>query len=250
MSLLSELQASFCMAMLAGDDATVSEWIVEDGISAAGRLDIYRHHVLTSLTNVLASTYPVIVRLVDRRFFDYVADRFVRSHPPAGPCLFEYGADFPQFLTTVPACAHLEYLPDVARLEWAMDAALWAPEARPFDRTVLANDDVHALTFRLDPSVTLLRSSWPVDQLWRANQVDADPDTTVDLDSGGALLEIRRLGDDVVFRRLAPAVFAFREALARGATLEAAVTAALGTADGFDVAAAVTALLDDAVLVA
>src|SRR5687768_3378885 len=113
---LSELQASFRTAMLAVGDATVSERIVEDGISATGRLDVYRHHVLTSLTNVLASIYPVIVRLVDRRFFDYVADQFIRGHPPAGPCLFEYGADFAQFLTTVPACAHLDYLPDVARL--------------------------------------------------------------------------------------------------------------------------------------
>jgi hypothetical protein len=250
MSSLSDLQASFRAAMLAGDDATVSDWIVEDGISVEGRLDVYRHHVLTSLTNVLASTFPVIVRLVDRRFFDYVADRFVRSHPPAGPCLFEYGADFPTFLATVPACAHLEYLPDVARLEWAMHAALWAPEARRFDPDVLATDHVHILTFHLDPSVTLLRSSWPVDQVWRANQPDVDPDATVDLDTGDALLEIGRHGDDVVFRRLLPGVFAFREALARGATLEAAVTAALGATDEFDVAAAFTALLDDAVLVA
>src|SRR5687768_16229342 len=115
---LSELQASFRTAMLAGDDATLGEWIVEDGISAGGRRGVYRHHVLTRLTNVLASTYPVIVRLVDRRFFDYVADRFVRLLPPGGPCLFEYGANFSEFLATVPACAHLEYVPDVARLKW------------------------------------------------------------------------------------------------------------------------------------
>ena len=79
MSSLSKLQASFRTAMLAGEDATASERIIEEGISATRRLDVYRHHVLTSLTNVLASTYPVIVRLVDRRFFDFVADRFVRS---------------------------------------------------------------------------------------------------------------------------------------------------------------------------
>ena len=242
---LSELQSSFRVAMLDGDDVAVASDILEE---AAERLDVYRHHVLTSLTNVLASTFPVIVRLVDRRFFDYVADRFVRAHPPAGPCLFEYGAAFPEFLATVPECAHLAYLPDVARLEWAMHAALWAPEAERLDRRALAVADPGALALRLDPSITLLRSRWPLGAIWRANQPDAD--AAVDLDAGGATLEIRRIDDDVVFRRLSPEVFAFRNALARGATLDAAVTEALDDAADFDAAAALTALFDDDVLVA
>ena len=53
---------------------------------------------------------PVVCRLVDRRFFAYAADPYIRAHPPAGPCLFEYGATFPDFLAafrragTSPIC--------------------------------------------------------------------------------------------------------------------------------------------------
>jgi hypothetical protein len=187
---LRELQVSLRVAMLGSDDAVATE-IVDDGIGASERLDVYRHHVLSSLTNVLASTYPVVVRLVGRRFFDYVADRFIRAHPPSEPCLFEYGAELPAFLAAFPACAHLEYLPDVARLEWAMHAALWAPDPSTEGRALP------------DPSCTLLRSQWPVHAIWRANQADADPDATVDLGAGGVVLEIRRIDDDVVLRRLA-----------------------------------------------
>src|SRR5207247_1017397 len=62
------------------------------------------------------------------------------------------------------------------------------------------------LTLRLDPSVTLLASRWPVDAMWDANQAGVDPAPTVDLDAGGAWLEIRRRDGDVVRRALPPAV--------------------------------------------
>ena len=56
------------------------------GSDPAARLAIYRHHVSATLTEALEATYPVVVRLVDRRFFAYAADQFIRRHPPTGPC--------------------------------------------------------------------------------------------------------------------------------------------------------------------
>src|SRR5437870_2320134 len=129
MSSLRELQAGVRAALLADDERGVAPDVVDDGLSASARLAVYRHHVFTSLTEALEATYPVVCRLVDRRFFGWVADQYVRVRPPAGPCLFEYGADFPEFVAAFPACAHLPWLADVARLEWAMNAALHAPDA-------------------------------------------------------------------------------------------------------------------------
>ena len=117
MSSLRELQAGFRAALLADDERGVAPDVVDDGLSASARLAVYRHHVFTTLTAALEATYPVVCRLVDRRFFGWVADQYVRVRPPAGPCLFEYGADFPEFVAAFPACAHLPWLADVARLE-------------------------------------------------------------------------------------------------------------------------------------
>jgi hypothetical protein len=103
---------------------------------------------------------------------------------------------------------------------------------------------------RLDPSLTLLRSPWPVDAIWRANQPDADPALSVDLDAGGVRLEVRRVGDDVVFRPLPAAAFTFRERLAAGRTLEQAVDAALGEEAALDLAGEIRALLDERLLAA
>jgi hypothetical protein len=253
MSALRELQAAFRRGLLGDAGAPELHALIEDdGLGAGARLAIYRHHVLDSLAAALRSAYPVCCRLVHERFFAYAADAYIREHPPAGPCLFEYGASFPAFLAAFPPCRGLAYLPDVARLEWALAAAAHAPDAVPLSPTTLRDlgpDGVMEAAFRFHPSVTLLESPWPVDRIWLANQPEADPAATVDLAAGGVCLEILRAGDEAVFHVLEPADHALRHALARGAALEAAATAALARDPAFDLARALRALFEDDILV-
>jgi hypothetical protein len=241
---LHDLQAGVGLAMLGGDASAAAAAIHDDGLSADARLAIYRHHVVTSLTAALESTYPVVARLVDPRFFRYAAHRFIRDHPPVGPCLFEYGAALPDFLASFRACRDLAYLPDVARLEWAMNRALHAPDAMPVEPNALRSLPPVAL----HPSVTLLRSPWPIDAVWRANQPEMEG-TMVDLGSGVVRLQIWRADDEVVFRGLSPANFAFRESLGLGHGLEAAAQAARRVDTHTDLAVLVAGLLDERVLV-
>jgi hypothetical protein len=251
---LHELQTAFGRALLDAGAANAADLgaIADDGLGAVARLRIYRHHVFTTLTEALAATFPVVRRLVDARFFAYAAARYIAEAPPAAPCLAEYGASFPDFLGTFPPCRHLAYLPEVARLEWALVAALHADDARPLEPASLGavgDADAARLLLRLDPSITLLESPWPLDRLWRANQADAGDEATVDLAAGGVRLEIRRRGDDVVWRPLAPGAFALRRALADGAPLGPAAAAALAAESAFDLAAELRDLLDDAAVV-
>ena len=119
------------------------------------------------------------------------------------------------FLATFPPCAGHPYLADVARLEWAMNAALHAEDAAP-----MAPDGARGGAGRRRGTPRLparprprswLRSPWPVDRIWRRQPARGRP---------------RRLGgprrrrrarwrsaaeDDVVtLRRLDAAEFAFR----------------------------------------
>jgi hypothetical protein len=246
---LGELQAAFGRALLGEGAAALG--VRGDGLDPDARLRIYRHQVLSSLTDALRATYPVVCRLVDARFFAYGADAYIRTDPPAGPCLFEYGDSFPEFLAVFPPCRGLSYLPDVARLEWALNRALHAPDAEPIDPTRLVAvppDDLARLLVRLDPSVSLLASPWPIDRIWRANQPEADPALVVDLDEGGAQLEVRRAGDDAVFRRLSPPAYALRRALADGRALGEAAEDALAADPAFDLAAGLRDLLDEGLI--
>lgn len=251
MSSLRELQAGFRAALLVDDEHAVADEIVADRIAVSAQLAIYRHHVLTSLTAALEATFPVVCQLVDRRFFGWLADRYIRAHPPSGPCLAEYGGDLPAFIDAFPACASLPWLGDVARLEWALNVALHAAEARPFtpdELAAVAPAALEHLVLRLEPSVRLLASRWPVDAIWRANQPGAT--VTVDVDAGGVELEVRRVGDDVVFRALPAGTFALRAALGADRTLADAVDAALTVDPALDVAGEVRALIEDGVLAA
>ena len=67
----------------------------------------------------------------------------------------------------------------------------------------------------------------------------------MDLAAGGAWLEVRRLEDEAAFRPLAPAVYAFRAALAGGRLLAAAAEAGLAEDPAFDLTLALHDLFRD-----
>jgi len=252
MSSLRDLQTAFRTALLEQNDGPFATEVLPDGLSASARVSVYRHHVLTSLTEALVSTFPVVCRLVDRRFFGWLADCYIRTHPPVTPCLFEYGGDLPAFIVRFPACAALPWLADVARLEWAMNVALHAPDMariRPARLAVTPADDLGALVLEFDASVTYVASRWPIDAIWRANQAGAEQ-TRVDLDSGPVRLEVRRRDDDVLCRVLSAGAFAFRRALAAGEPLERAADAALTADVSLDLGSEIRALLDEELLAA
>src|SRR5207302_1278637 len=78
---------------------------------------------------VLASTFPVIKRLVGAAFFDAACEHFVRGHPSTRGDVNHYGCEFAAFLESYAPARALAYLADVARLEWAIDQANIAADA-------------------------------------------------------------------------------------------------------------------------
>jgi len=244
MSGLRELQAAVGRSVLGQDEPSLDELIEGDGLAPAARLQIYRHHYETSLTEALKAIYPAVCRLVDERFFAFAAQAYIKSSPPRRVCLHEYGADFAEFLAGFPPCRELVYLADVARLEQLINAALHSPveEALGTDAFLdVAVGDYPRLVFRLLPSLRYLESSWPIDRLWLAQQ--AEQEAAVDLGEGGCQLEIRQRGEEVVFRRLDAPQFILRRALLAGQTLESAAAATLAADPMFDLAMALRRLL-------
>jgi hypothetical protein len=100
------------------------------------------------------------------------------------------------------------------------------------------------------PSVAWIESRWPIDAIWRANLGAAGEDNVINLAAGGVRLEIVRADGDVLMRRLSFLAFAFRQALANGATLETAAQAALRADPMFDLVLALRALVADGVAAA
>ena len=233
---LPELQVAFRDALLDGSARRILREIDGRGVGAAGALAIYRNHLRLSLTAALRTTFPVVCRLVDERFFGFAAHAFIQANPPNAPCLAEYGGSFPDFLATFAPCRGLPYLADVARLEWALNLAQIAPHAPRVDRVALAAvppDALPGLRFAFHPAMRLLASPYPVDRIWRANQESTAG--AVEL-SGASRVEVRRDTAGPVFETLEPASFVFRQALHRGLPLGVAAEAAASTDPMFDLA--------------
>jgi hypothetical protein len=253
MTALREIQAAFRRALLAGDASAISAYIAADGLAPEERFNVHRNNVMVSLTDVLRDTFPAVCRLVDERFFAYAAYEFIARHLPERPCLFHYGARFPGFLAAFPPCRELVYLADVARLEWLMNVAAHAENAEPLAPAALASvaaADTPRLVLRLHPALGYLASPWPVERIWGANRPDAAGDEAIDLAAGGVRLEVSRQGEHVFMRHLGAGPFAFRLALAAGATLATAVESALAADDCFDLASAMGELFRDGAMIA
>ncbi|HSW81885.1 MAG TPA: DNA-binding domain-containing protein, partial [Usitatibacter sp.] len=120
------------MSTLATRQREFARSLLDDAPADAG-VAVYRASVAANFSAALAATYPVVRRLVGEAFFAEAARRFVLSHASASGDLTEYGAGFPAFLAAYPHASALEYLPDVARLEWACHECESSPDAAGFD---------------------------------------------------------------------------------------------------------------------
>ena len=235
---LSELQADFAAAVFGGPEEALLSDLVVDRVAPAERFAVYRSSALGNYAKALRAVYPVVLNLVGERYFDHAAAAYARREPSLHGDLNRYGAAFGDFLASFPGAAALAYLPDMARLEWAMEEVFHAADSPPQDFERLAEANWVELRFSLAPSCRLLASPWPVHRLWELNQPGAEWDEDFDIESGGVRLLVRRGGFEVELEPLEEGAFVLLDALAGGAPLGEAYERALETTSDFNVGAA------------
>lgn len=235
---LRERQRGFAAAALFGDTAALTALgIVAGGLDPAARIAVYRNNVLGNYRHALAATYPVVRRLVGGPIFDAAIAAFVRAYPSVHGDVNRYGGDMARFLTAYPPASAQAHLPDVARLEWALDQANIAADAPALDLAALACVPVDALgglRFALHPSAQIIKSRHAIFRLWQVNQPGYAGDGHVERQVGGDLLLVRRAPDGVVIERLAPGEHAFLTALARRRRLDDAEQRGAAAEAAFD----------------
>jgi hypothetical protein len=171
MPTLRDIQRDVARSLLVPGDGAALVHIADDVTDAAARFNIHRNNVAITLIAALRLAYPAVDKLVGSDFFAGAARAFIAQYPPRTACLDDYGDEFPDFLAGFPAVAALAYLPDVARLEWAVNMALHAPDAptlQPDTLTDLAASEHRRVRFVPHPSVRLLSVRYPADTIWRA----------------------------------------------------------------------------------
>jgi hypothetical protein len=233
-------QGQFRAALLDPDRSVPVGVIDGRGAHPGRRFDVYRNNVVVSLVEAMKLAFPHVRGLLGAQNFDTLVPAFVRAHPPGSPLMMHYGAEFPAFLGALEPLAHLRYLPDVARLDLAIRASYHAADTAPFDATVLQQSAaaLDGLALYLAPSTLLIRSRWPLYDLWRRAN---DPQAPKPRAQGQAVLVTRPEFDPIV--HLLPTGAATWLAALETQPLGSAVEAATAAAPNFDLAASLTLAL-------
>ncbi len=238
---MSVSQTVFHSALLDGGQPVPDGLTDGHGRPAGRRFAVYRNNVAASLTEALELSFPAVRKLLGEENFKGLAGIFLRRHPPETPIMMEYGAAFPAFLAGLNHLSHLGYLADVARLEQAIRLSYHAADARPIAPETLQScdpDQLERARFDLAPSLRLLRSAWPIHQIWAYN-LENGPKPS----AGAENVLILRPEFDPTLTPVTDAEAVVIERLQKGDTLSAATQAALTTDEDFDLSHILALLL-------
>jgi uncharacterized protein (UPF0276 family) len=246
---LDELQQAFGAALFeAGGAPDLAPSLAGD----AARLGIYRGNLAAAWRRALASAYPLLRRLLGEARFDSLARAYGRAHPILDPDLNRFGDALADF---VDGDDERPWLADLARLEWAVHAAWYAPDAPPAQdgavRGVLATlspQQFEASRAILHPSLRLHASAWDMHAFWHAGQGgDGELSAGPAREPGHAL--VLRPRWQVQVRAIDAAEHAALLRLANGESFGAAFNAAFDLRDDAPIAAWLEEWLTEGVLV-
>lgn len=228
-------QAAFVGALLDPELPPPKGVEASHGFPPERRFAVYRNNVCVGLVDALAERFPICVQLVGDEFFRAMAQCYVHGCLPRTPMLFEYGDEFATFVSDFEPARELPYLPDVARLEYAVGAAYHAADAAPLPLDLiraLPLDRLESATAALHPSTHVIASKHPIVSIWRWHMSD-EKTRPLELDRGEEALVVRpELAISV--STLPAGGSAFVKALRSGGTFGEAVNAATGVAADFN----------------
>jgi hypothetical protein len=201
------------------------------------RLEIYANTRRGSLKQALGLTFPAVRALVGDEFFAAMAGDFVATTPPESAYLNDYGAQLARFLRSHAPAASIDYLADVAELEWAVSRACHAPDAPRLDPGQLSEldpADLARVIFIVHPAVAIVRLPSPADQIWRAVlEQDEAAMRAIDLTAGPVHLLVERdVDEQVQVRRLTRDAWQLTQRLLAGEPLYSALSPEPGAAAG------------------
>jgi len=201
MSLL-ELQQSFYRSVFDTESTKNAEFYerIKPTVNLSGEqsVNIYKDSILGGLTEALSSIYPVCVKLVGEKFFNHMVADYMKRYPSSSPDLGDYGSEFHLYIADFEPAKELEYLADLVTLEWSWHRAFNAPDSPAVgvcsiaDLSTVAEVDQGNIYFVTTPSAILVRSIFPIHQIWQVNQEGYVGDGIVNLDDGAVCLVVWR----------------------------------------------------------
>jgi Putative DNA-binding domain len=208
-------------------------------------LQAYRANAAALAQRALLAAYPVLQQLLGQEKFAMLARDLWAAEPPERGDLALWGGALAPYLDNTPALAALvtdhPYLPDVARLEWALHSVATAADASQDSASfaLLASQPPAALHLRLAPGAQLLASHYPIVAIWQAHAAvpELSEATRLLAEGVGQTALVWRQGFAARVRAVGAAETALLRCVLARANVSAAVAAALRLESAWDVSA-------------
>jgi len=139
---LEQLQRFVVDAIRGGPSPVEPEHVRESarGMTPAERVEVYREQYRIRHHKNLADDYPTLAWAIGgAEPFTGLVDEYLAAHPPRTWDLQRLGADMPEFVGNHAKWGSSARACDAARLDWAFMEIFDAPDAPPFDTSVLAS---------------------------------------------------------------------------------------------------------------
>lgn len=215
-----------------------------DRLTSFERLEIYNRQYWYRILDSFTEDFPGLRAVLRDRKFDEVSKAYLIDNPSRSFTLRNLCSRLETWLRKHPTYAgpRQRLAVDMVRLEWA-DIEAFDGEAKPALKPEdLTGADPEKLKLTLQPYITLLALSYPVDDLLLAVKDDEDTDfasnafnerrkrkrvaATARLKPKPIYLAVHRADYSVYFRRLQREEFAVLDGLRRGKSLSRAIDTA------------------------
>ena len=176
-------------------------------LSSLERLNIYRNTVCTAHIDAISQCYKCCEKILGQRYFNQLARQFYYLYPARSQDLNEYGSEFPTFLqTSISEHTELkdfEYLADLAKLELAIERAYYAKDDPIFcfEQNLSLNSEAqHQLYLILSHSISLIRSKFPIYEIWHENKINDDCHEVTDISNEQFICVVRENYEPSVYK--------------------------------------------------
>lgn len=227
---LRELQQWLAASILApgrpeqfADGAGVlGAWLaVPAGVALPDRLAVYVNGYPARIQEALNEVFPALAHVVGPGSFAAMTARYVATVSLHSYNLNDAGENLADFLRRDELGERLPFIPDLADLEWQVARAFHAREKPPIEPTAFATwhlEDWDRAVLHFQPSVALVRSAWPIREIWQAREMPRE-EIDIDLEGRPDDVFVRRNGFQVECTSIPPAQGHVLEALLGGRSL-------------------------------
>lgn len=212
---LAEFQRRMRDAVVLGDLTAMAPLLHAAGRDVARRAEIHRRHYHTSLVTAVMGRFPATAWLIGSPALEAAAVGYVRAHPPAAPCIAEYGAGFPAWLAAHLDITRVPYAEAFAVLDWQLGrlaVSIDGPALAAAPLASLAPDVLAAAVLTLQEGTYYAKAEWPIDTLMQTF-LGARASEDVTVAPQPVCLEARGSRGVVSISRLSEAEWEFRSAI-------------------------------------